>query len=259
MRIAGCVEYCGKNYKGWQYQHHAPSVQQALEQAFSRVANHEVAIVAAGRTDAGVHGIGQIFHFDTESERSDYGWVRGVNSWLPDDISVTWTQQVCNDFHARFKATARSYRYIIFNRSVSPSFLSGLVTWHRNKLDVERMQQATQFLVGCHNFEAYRAVACQSKNPCKEIYQLEIGQKQEWIWFDVRADGFLHHMVRNIVGVFMKIGEGERDPTWAHDVLRSQDRRKGGITAPADGLYLCSIEYDPCYELPAAPDKCRFW
>lgn len=259
QRYAACIEYCGLHYAGWQRQKNAPSVQQTLEHAFSQVADHEIQTTTAGRTDSGVHGIGQIVHFDSPSNRDTNNWLRGVNTHLPSDISLIWVKPVDAHFHARFKARQRWYRYVILNRQVSPSYMHGRVTWHRQSLQLNEMQRAAQYLLGQHDFSAFRASGCQSKNPVKEIRQLTIEQNGPWIWFDVVADGFLHHMVRNIVGVLVTIGEGEMPATWSYEVLQSRDRSQAGVTFPPDGLYFAQVDYDPHYNLPPPPPVCRFW
>ncbi len=259
IRIAACLEYCGVGYHGWQRQNHAPSVQQAVESAVSRVANQSIDVVVAGRTDTGVHAIGQIVHFDTSSNRIEEQWVRGVNTYLPDDISMIWARPVSQDFHARFSARQRSYRYVLLNRSVSPSYLHGRVTWYRAPLELEPMQEAAGQLVGRHDFSAFRAAGCQNKNPVKQVTLISLDQVGPWIWLDIASDGFLHHMIRNIMGVLTRIGEGLEPVQWAREVLNSQDRKTGGITAPADGLYFVSAQYDKIYNLPAPPEVCRFW
>ncbi|WP_424945813.1 tRNA pseudouridine(38-40) synthase TruA [Candidatus Spongiihabitans sp.] len=259
IRLAACVEYCGRNYCGWQRQAHSPSVQQAVENAISKVADEPITVLSAGRTDTGVHGIGQIIHFDTQRERTQNEWLRGVNTHLPDDISLVWTRPVGNDFHARFGARQRRYRYVILNRPVSPSYLHGLVAWHYTALDLFLMQRAAKDLVGRHDFSAYRAAGCQSKDPVKEVCQLTLEQSGPWIWMDITADGFLQHMVRNIVGVLMRIGERLESVHWAQQILESRDRKIGGVTAVADGLYFVSVDYDAKFGLPNPPEACRFW
>ena len=259
MRIAACLEYCGVGYCGWQRQSHAPSVQQAVESAVGKVADHSLDVVVAGRTDSGVHAIGQIVHFDTPSRRAGEQWVRGTNSWLPDDISMLWARPVSPDFHARFSARQRSYRYVLLNRPVSPGYLHGRVAWHRAPLALAPMQEAARQLVGRHDFSAFRAAGCQNRNPVKQVSLIALGQSGPWIWLDIASDGFLHHMVRNIMGVLMRIGEGLEPVRWAGEVLASRDRKAGGITAPADGLYFVSAQYDEKYHLPAIPQACRFW
>ncbi len=259
IRIAACLEYCGVGYHGWQRQNHAPSVQQAVESAVSRVANQSIDVVVAGRTDTGVHAIGQIVHFDTSSNRIEEQWVRGVNTYLPDDISMIWARPVSQDFHARFSARQRSYRYVLLNRPVRPSYLHGRVTWHRAPLELEPMQEAARELVGRHDFSAFRAAGCQNKNPVKQVSLISLDQVGPWIWLDIVSDGFLQHMIRNIMGVLTRIGEGLEPVQWAREVLNSQDRKTGGITALADGLYFVSAQYDKIYNLPAPPEVCRFW
>lgn len=258
-RIAVCVEYCGQNYHGWQQQHHANSVQAELENAVSRVADESVKVVAAGRTDTGVHATAQIAHFDTSATRSAHEWLRGVNTYLPDDIVLIWATEVDMAFHARFKAAERSYRYVIHNRRVRPGYLHGLVTWHRPELDVLRMQSGADGLTGTHDFSAFRAAGCQNRNPVKTIHKLSLQRSGEWISLDITANGFLQHMVRNIAGVLIKIGEGRATPEWAAEVLRTQDRTQGGVTAPPDGLYFSGATYPPEFELPPTPPACCFW
>jgi len=259
QRYAACIEYCGVHYSGWQRQRNAPSVQQCVEQAVSKVANHSITVTAAGRTDTGVHGIGQIIHFDSPSERDPVNWLRGINTALPKDISLIWTHPVSTDFHARFCARERSYRYIILNRRVRPSYLAGRVTWHRVWLMTDQMQQAADRLLGTHDFSAFRAAGCQSKNPVKTMRKISVQRKGEWIWVDVVADSFLHHMVRNIIGVLCRIGSGEESAEWATTVLQSLDRKKGGVTFQPDGLYFVKAEYDSGFGLPSPPPVCSFW
>ncbi len=230
-----------------------------MEKALSRVADEDIAVVAAGRTDTGVHGLGQMVHFDTTCQRQPHQWLRGTNRYLPDDISLLWTQPVASHFHARFSALERTYRYVILNRPVAPSHLSGRVTWHPVQLDVELMQRAARYLRGRHDFSAFRATSCQSRNPVKDVRILEVNRSGEWVWMDVVADGFLHHMVRNIAGVLMRIGERLETIEWAGQVLSARQRTHAGVTAAADGLYFVAVRYDGKYLLPPAPAACRFW
>lgn len=251
-RIALGVEYKGSRYAGWQRQASGvATVQQALETALGRVAASPVAVMCAGRTDAGVHACGQVVHFDTRAQRPLKAWVMGANSELPHDISVTWAQVVPADFHARFKATARRYRYVIYNDPIRPAHLGEEVTWNYRPLDVTRMAKAAEPLVGTHDFSAYRASQCQAKSPIKQVHHLRVSQHGRMIVIDVRANAFLHHMVRNLAGVLMTIGAGDRPEAWAEEVLHSRERKGGGVTAHPFGLYLVQVEYPRLYTLPA--------
>ncbi|MGB0734054.1 MAG: tRNA pseudouridine(38-40) synthase TruA [Pontibacterium sp.] len=250
-RYALCIEYQGANYRGWQIQQDGvPSIQAALEKAISKVANHPVSVVCAGRTDACVNATYQIVHFDSTAVRSERAWVLGTNTHLPDDVSVRWAKPVSESFHARFGATARRYRYLIYSSPVKPALLAKGVTWTYKTLDVERMHQAGQCLVGEHNFNAYRAVNCQAHSPVRTVKHLNVYKTGDLIVIDVRANAFLHHMIRNFAGVLMSIGAGEADIGWAQEVLDSQDRRQGGVTAPPYGLYFVDVTYPDEFELP---------
>ncbi len=258
-RYAACVEYDGALFSGWQRQNGTRTVQSGVEQALSFVANHAVGVVCAGRTDAGVHATAQIVHFSTPASRSDHGWLRGTNTHLPDGVAIHWIRSVHGDFHARFGARRRRYRYVIANQPVKPALLRHHVSWEYRPLDVSRMRLASRELLGQHDFSAYRAAACQSKNPVKTLYRLDVARSGCFVWLDLEANGFLHHMVRNIAGVLMAIGCGERDVDWARQVLDSRDRTAGGVTAPAAGLYLTGVDYDKRHGLPPAPPPPRFW
>lgn len=256
MRIALGLEYDGSYYHGWQRQSNSGSVQAAVEEAVSRVADHSVHLVCAGRTDAGVHAIGQVAHFDTDSIRDSRAWILGSNSNLPPHVSVLWAQQVDEAFHARFKAEWRSYRYIILNRFTRPSLHGRYATWWFRPLDAERMHVAGQCLLGEHDFSAFRASECQAKTPIKTMHQLTVTRSGDWIYLDVRASAFLHHMVRNIAGVLMLVGAGDQAPEWPRHVLESHSREQGGITAPPNGLYLTGVGYPQMFNIPipaAAP------
>jgi len=243
MRIACAVEYDGAGFCGWQRQDHARSVQESVEKALSFVADHPVAVSCAGRTDAGVHATGQIIHFDTDARRSERSWLLGANTKLPDDVRIRRVQPVDADFHARFSAQARSYRYVILNTDVPSALLRRRVTWEHRPLDVERMQRAGSFLLGEHDFSSFRAVACQAKSPVRTVLRLELTRSGDLIYLEVKANAFLHHMVRNIAGVLISVGRGDQPAEWVEQVLGHRDRTRGVITAPADGLYLVEVEY----------------
>lgn len=259
MRIALGIEYDGSPYSGWQIQDGTQTVQGCLEKALSKVANHPVRVVCAGRTDTGVHGMGQVVHFDTPSVRSDYSWVCGANANLPDSISVIWAREVNETFHARFGARRRHYRYVIFNRSVRSACLAKHVVWEYRRLDETRMIQAAEYLQGEHDFTSYRAQACQAKSPVRTLYQLDVTRDGAFVYLDLEANAFLHHMVRNIAGVLMTIGAGEKEPEWAREVLLHKDRALGGITAPPFGLYFMRVDYDAEYDLPQPQQAPHFW
>jgi tRNA pseudouridine38-40 synthase len=254
MRYAIGIDYDGNNYRGWQTQQEGvPSVQLTLEIALSQIAAHPVMVHAAGRTDAGVHASGMIAHFDSPAIRKPYNWVLGTNTKLPPDIAVRWIQTVSDDFHARFKAIARRYRFVIFNSTQRTSLLAGKVTWHYHALDVERMQQAAAFMVGRHDFTSFRAVECQSNQPVRDVHFLKVWRQGPLIVLDIQADGFLHHMVRNIAGVLMRIGEGKAEPEWVKELLLVRDRTKAAVTANPGGLYFVDALYPPEFELPREP------
>jgi tRNA pseudouridine38-40 synthase len=251
MLIACGVEYDGASFSGWQRQKHAHSVQAEVEAALSKVANHPVQLFCAGRTDAGVHATHQIIHFETTAERKDRSWVLGANSNLPDEITLSWARQVDDDFHARFSAEARSYRYVIYNRDLPSALLRKRVTRVHEALDAERMQAGAQYLLGEHDFSSYRATACQAKSPVRTVHRLEITRSGDFIYLDIEANAFLHHMVRNIAGVLLVVGRGEQEPVWVRDILEYRDRARGGVTAPSGGLYLVGVRYPERFGLPA--------
>lgn len=251
MRIAAGIEYDGSAFAGWQTQPHAPSVQDGVEQAFSAVADHSVKVVCAGRTDAGVHGLGQVVHFDTDTTRRQRSWALGANSNLPSTINVCWTREVPDDFHARFSALARSYRYTILNRWVRSAVHADRATWIHEPLDAAAMHRAAQFLCGEHDFSSYRALACQAKSPVRRIENIAVRRDDEWITLEVTANAFLHHMVRNIAGVLIAIGKGERPEDWTHELLEHRDRALGGVTAPPQGLYFIGPRYPERFAIPA--------
>lgn len=252
MRIALGIEYDGSRFSGWQRQTHAVGVQQVLEEALSSVADHPVKVVCAGRTDAGVHATAQVVHFDTEAERSPRAWVLGATCKLPPEVCVTWAQPVTEAFHARFSATGRRYRYVILNRPVRPALLHGRVCWEYGPLDDTRMAAAAVCLRGDHDFSSFRAQGCQARHPRREIYSLDIWRQGEFIYLDVAANAFLHHMVRNIAGTLMAVGRGERPAEWVSEVLAARDRSVAGVTASATGLYLVQVQYPERFGVPQA-------
>jgi tRNA pseudouridine38-40 synthase len=251
-RIALGLEYKGTRYRGFQRQSgKVASIQGSLEQALSKVAGGEpVNILCAGRTDASVHASGQVVHFDTAVERPLHAWIMGANMNLPKDISVTWAQVMPAHFHARFSAMARRYRYVIYNDPIRPAHMAEEVTWNHRPLDIRRMQEAARVLVGSHDFSAFRATQCQAKSPIKTVHHLQVIEHGRFIVLDIRANAFLHHMVRNIAGVLMAIGAGERPVEWAREVLERGERRTGGVTAHPYGLYLVQVEYPDEFQLP---------
>lgn len=250
MRVALGVEYDGTNHAGWQVQPSQRTVQGCLEEALSRVANHQVKTIAAGRTDSGVHALQQVVHFDTTSERSERNWVLGLNSNLPSDINIVWAKPVDDDFSARFSALNRSYRYLIFNRVGRSAIREKRMWWLFSPLDEQRMQDAADLLVGHHDFSAFRAKLCQAHSPMKTVEKIQVTRQGDCIAIDVKAQSFLHHMVRNIVGVLVPIGQGLQPVSWSKTVLESRDRSQGGITSAPEGLYFINVEYPEKYDLP---------
>ena len=250
-RYALGLEYDGTDFMGWQRQtHEGRTVQACLEEALATVADHPVEITCAGRTDAGVHASGQVAHFDSDARRDLRGWLLGVNSNLPPDIAVNWMREAAPDFHARVKATARQYRYVILNRTTRPALARQWLTWIHRPLDEARMSAAARLLLGKHDFSAFRSVECQAKQPVRTLKRLDVRREGEHVIIDALADGFLHHMVRNIAGVLIAVGEGRRESEWAREVLDGQDRTLGGVTAPAAGLALTAVEYPAGFGVP---------
>jgi tRNA pseudouridine38-40 synthase len=231
------------------------TVQGAVEQAFGRVANHPVRVLCAGRTDAGVHAAAQVVHFDTRADRSSRSWVFGANSCLPKDVSVLWAMRVSADFHARFSATSRTYRYVILNRAIRPALLAGRVCWEYRPLSLAAMQAGANYLIGEHDFSSYRALACQARSPVRNVRRIEVTREGDLVIIEIEANAFLHHMVRNVAGVLLAIGMGKYPPVWAQEVLDARDRTAGGVTAPPQGLYLMRVHYPEQYGLPSLPHR----
>ncbi len=250
-RIALGLEYNGSQFCGWQRQPQGGSLQQALEWALTQVAGHPVATVTAGRTDAGVHATGQVVHFDSLTARPVTAWVRGVNSFLSASMAVRWAHVVNETFNARYSARSRSYRYVLLNRAARPGLNHGLTGWYHGRLDVECMQQAAQYLLGQHDFSAFRAAECQANSPVRHMHHVRVYQQGEQVVFELTANAFLHHMVRNIVGTLLWVGQGRRPVEWLETLLQCGDRSQSGPTAAAAGLYLYHVDYDAVWGLPS--------
>ena len=249
MRVALMVEYDGSQYHGWQAQTGLRTVQQALERALGRVADQEISVVCAGRTDTGVHATSQIVHFDCDKERATRAWIHGANSFLPKDVCVKWGAVMPDDFHARYSALSRRYRYVIYNTPIRPALLRCNMTWQYRQLDHRVMQEACQVLVGEQDFTSFRSVECQSKTPMRNVHHLQVTRRGDLVIIDITANAFLHHMVRNIVGVLMAVGSGRKPATWVKDVLLAKDRRLGAETAPPYGLYLVAVTYPEAFHV----------
>ncbi len=250
MRIACGVEYDGSSFYGFQRQKQEPTVQQCLEEAISSVANHPVNVVCSGRTDTGVSAALQVIHFDTRADRKTHQWTLGINSGLPKDISVLWAKPVSDDFHARFSAIERSYQYRISNRPVRPALSRRYLTWVLRPLNHERMHEAIQCILGKHDFSAFRASQCQSKQPVKTVTRARVSRLGNQIIIDVSANGFLHHMIRNLAGTLIEIGKGNQPVSWMTEVLQSKDRRQAGMTAAPNGLRFMGVKYPAHFNIP---------
>lgn len=250
-RIALGLEYEGTRYLGWQRQPQGGTVQDAVEAALGGIAGHAVQAHAAGRTDAGVHALGQVLHFDTPADRPLTAWVRGTNALLPGDISVRWAVPVAADFHARHAARGRSYLYLLLNRPQRPGVGRGRIGWHHRPLDVARMRTAATHLLGRQDFSSFRAAECQARSPVKEMRAVRIERAGDLVMFRFCADAFLHHMVRNLVGSLVRVGHGAASPDWIAELIAGRDRRLAAPTFAPDGLYLETVEYDAAAALPA--------
>lgn len=251
MRIALGIEYNGSDFHGWQAQRDLSTVQGHLQDALGKVANESILIFCAGRTDAGVHATGQVVHFDTHAKRHIDAWIWGTNANLPPSIVVRWARHVDYSFHARFKATSRRYRYIIFNHPIRPAILSSRVTWHYYPLNIERMREAGKYLIGEQNFSSFRSSQCNSKSPMRNVTEFTVERQGDFVVIEIEANAFLHHMVRNIAGTLMKIGGGVKEPEWMQEVLVAKSRRVAAETASPDGLYLIQVRYPEPYDFPA--------
>ena len=250
MRIALGLEYDGAAFCGFQTQPTSCGVQDHLQAALSKFADSPVEVTAAGRTDAGVHAAAQVVHLDTEATRAD--WARGTNAFLPPTIRVHWWTVVPNDFHARYSARARTYRYLLVNAPVAPALLAGKAGWYHRPLDVARMAEGAKALIGAHDFSSFRDAECQAKSPVRDLSVATIVRRGDVVDFTFRANAFLHHMVRNMVGALVYVGSGKQDPRWIAELIEMKDRTRAAPTFAPDGLYLAGIEYDPAFRLPAS-------
>ncbi|KAE9540254.1 tRNA pseudouridine(38-40) synthase TruA [Ursidibacter maritimus] len=250
MKIALGIEYDGSRYYGWQRQQNVDSVQQKLEEALSIIANSPCEVFCAGRTDAGVHGTGQVVHFETSANRALQSWCFGTNTHLPPDIAVKWAVAVPDDFHARFSATARRYRYIIYNHKLRSAILPFGVSHYYHELDADKMHQAGQYLLGENDFSSFRAAQCQSHTPWRNIHHLKVSRQSDYIIVDIQANAFVHHMVRNIVGSLIEVGQGKQSIEWIKWLLAQRDRTLAAPTAKAEGLYLVDVTYPEHFAIP---------
>lgn len=254
IKLAFGIEYNGKSYFGWQCQKEHASLQACIERAISKVSDTPVKIFCAGRTDAGVHATGQVIHFETRSKRSNNNWTLGVNAHLPPDIAVRWAQTVPENFHARFSANARHYRYIIYNHRLRPAILNhGLIHYYCHKLDIDKMERAGQYLIGNNDFTSFRSLNCQSKTPIRNIHHLRVTKQGNYVLVDIKANSFVYHMVRIIVGSLIEVGCGNKPESWIGAILRSVNRSLAGATISAEGLYLVGVYYSAEFNLPDPP------
>ncbi|MGH8672925.1 MAG: tRNA pseudouridine(38-40) synthase TruA [Burkholderiales bacterium] len=250
MRIALGLEYDGSRFQGWQTQPAGNTVQDTLEAALAQIAGEHVSVICAGRTDRGVHACEQVVHFDSGVERPETAWVRGVNGFLPDSVAVHWARRVGEDFHARYSARSRTYRYVLVSRAVRPALAARYAGWTHAPLDVAAMSEAARHLLGEHDFSAFRSSECQAKTAVRTLHELGLERKGDRVDFVLRANAFLHHMVRNIVGTLVQVGKGARAAGWVLEVLNSRDRSLAAATFGPEGLYLESVDYGPAWELP---------
>ena len=250
MRWALGVEYDGTHFCGWQQQPGLKTVQGELQAALSNVADTAIELICGGRTDAGVHAAGQVVHLDTSVRRSARAWALGANAHLSRQLSVAWAVPVPDFFHARFSAQRRHYRYTFFNRATRSALHAATSTWVAMPLDVEAMQAGAEHLIGEHDFSAFRAAECQSRSPIRRVDSLVVRREGPLVYFDIAANAFLHHMVRNIAGLLMAVGRGDRGPEEVATLLASRDRRRNAPTAPAEGLCLRRIDYPAAFALP---------
>lgn len=259
MRIALGIEYDGASFNGWQTQADGHSVQDAVERALAQIAGDTVSTICAGRTDAGVHALDQVVHFDTGAERPLTAWVRGANRFLPPAVAVRWARVVPDDFNARYAARRRRYDYWILNDAVRSPLAHGRATWIFRPLEETAMQRAADHLVGTHDFSSFRAAECQAASPVRELHELSVRRFGRWIRVSMTANAFLHHMVRNIVGALVYVGTGRQQPEWIIELLAARDRTRAAPTLAAEGLYLARVEYDVRFDLPSPGASVPHW
>jgi tRNA pseudouridine38-40 synthase len=253
MRIALGLEYDGAAFCGWQTQPGGCGVQDHLQHALSRFADVPIEVTAAGRTDAGVHATAQVVHFDSDARREEVSWIRGTNSNLHEGVRVLWAHEVAADFHARYSALSRTYRYLLLDAPVAPAILRGRVGWHHRALDVEAMAQGLATLLGEHDFSSFRDAQCQANSPVRHLLAAQVERRRHLVVFTFRANAFLHHMIRNIVGALVYVGMAKQPTGWIAQLLAARDRRLAAPTFAPDGLYLAGVEYDPAFGLPGFP------
>lgn len=258
MKFAIGVSYCGAGLDGWQSQPSGNTVQDHMEHALSEIGGARIALTAAGRTDAGVHARAQVAHFETNVDRPESAWVRGANSLLPAGIAVQWAAPVAEDFHARYSAVSRTYRYVLYSHAVRPALLAGRAGWFHLPLDLEKMREAATCLVGEHDFSSFRSSECQAKSPVRVMESAVIRASGAYLLFDFTANAFLHHMIRNIVGCLVYVGKGKHPPAWIPELIAARDRRRAAPTFSAEGLYLFGVRYDSRWNLPGFPDTMPF-
>lgn len=260
-RIALGLQYEGTPWQGWQTQPHRQTVQDTLEAALKKFCQCPLPTTCAGRTDSGVHAIGQVVHFDTEATRELFSWVRGVNAFLPESIAVRWAAEVEGSgegFHARFSATSRTYHYVIYNHAVRSPLWSARAGWVFRPLDADAMGEAAQHLIGEHDFSAFRAAECQALSPVRQMQSIQVTRNRHLLIVTLRANAFLHHMVRNIVGSLIQVGSGNRPGDWIAELLAGRNRELAAPTFSPDGLYLAKVDYDARWGLPDVPDTLPF-
>jgi tRNA pseudouridine38-40 synthase len=251
MRIALGLQYDGSGFAGWQSQVHGNTVQDVLEAAITRFTGETLRVVTAGRTDTGVHAIGQVVHFETLADRPQHAWVRGLNAFLPASIAVQWARPMPEPFHARFSAFERTYFYLLYVNPIRSPMLTGRAGWCHARLEVAPMRAAARHLIGEHDFSAFRSSQCQARTPVKHLYAIDLIERGQFMHFRFHGNAFLHHMVRNILGCLITVGRGDQRPDWLNQVMASGERRLAAPTFMADGLYLAKVGYPEHFAVPA--------